>query len=257
MSAWLIWRMVKWMALLVWMGGVLGVLQGTSRKERMKSLGWATTGLVGVWFAGYLLMKLSGRTLREPWILWSLVSSLVSLLFTSRVAHRDRTSWLDASLVMGGFFAGIALMVLRGLHGTHLVMGTAALAVAGAGLSWFWRKDIAEHAENEDDLAERHRLSWIWFMWIARVEGVSLILLLLIATPLKYGAKIMIDGGTGALGWLHGIFSLLYVLALFGTGRQLGWSVTRGAIGFVLSLVPFGTFLFERIASPKTESPNK
>ncbi len=254
MTSFLWWKIVKWVSMVVWTGGIFGVLRGTQRNERMRSLGWVTVGLVGTWFAGYLLMKTTGRTLREPWILWSMGVSLLSFHFSARVAHRDQTSWINASMVLGGFLAGIGLMVMREHAPRFLMLAMAITFLLGVAIAWSWRAEVREPLGESEVEAERKHLSWRWFLWIARAEGVSLIVLMLIVTPLKYGMHIELDGGTGGFGWMHGILSLVYVLALWDTGRQLGWSVTRGSIGFVLSLLPFGTFVFERIAaSPEAE----
>lgn len=83
-----------------------------------------------------------------------------------------------------------------------------------------------------------------WFVSIARAEGLSLLLLFGVAMPLKYGAGI-----TSAVvwpGWLHGVLVITYTLALGSVGRVEGWTWGRMIQGFVASLLPFGTFWFER-----------
>lgn len=79
------------------------------------------------------------------------------------------------------------------------------------------------------------------FRKVALVEGVTTLLLFLVAMPLKYLA------GQPALvppvGWLHGIAFIAYVVLMvpaLGVARvgPLGWLRT-----FVAALFPFGTFL--------------
>lgn len=79
------------------------------------------------------------------------------------------------------------------------------------------------------------------FKWISRFEGVTTLLLFLVAMPLKYGFGN--DMLISPFGQLHGFAFVLYIIAMVVT-----FSVYRiGAIGwlrgFVASLFPFGTFL--------------
>lgn len=83
-----------------------------------------------------------------------------------------------------------------------------------------------------------------WFLQVARAEGLSLLLLFFVAMPLKYAAGI--PAATVWVGWLHGILVFLYLIALGSAGRVEGWSWRRLGVAFVASLLPFGTFVFER-----------
>ncbi len=82
-----------------------------------------------------------------------------------------------------------------------------------------------------------------WFTWIARLEGVSLLLLFGVAMPLKYVGGIA--EATVWTGWAHGCLFLVYLVALDSQRRVAGWSLGWAAVGFVASLLPLGTFLFE------------
>ena len=83
-----------------------------------------------------------------------------------------------------------------------------------------------------------------WFFNVARAEGVSLLLLFGVAMPLKYalGNPILVP----YVGWAHGVLVFLYLIALQSVARVEGWGVLRVALAFVASLLPFGTFVFER-----------
>lgn len=83
-----------------------------------------------------------------------------------------------------------------------------------------------------------------WFFNVARAEGVSLLLLFGVAMPLKYafGNPILVP----YVGWAHGALVFLYLIALQSVARVEGWSLVRVALAFVASLLPFGTFVFER-----------
>ncbi|GAB2956983.1 DUF3817 domain-containing protein [Hymenobacter coalescens] len=72
------------------------------------------------------------------------------------------------------------------------------------------------------------------------LEGLSFLVLLGIAMPLKY-----VLGQPEAVrhvGMAHGVLFVLYVLLLIAATLEHGWSVRKAALGFVASLVPLGTF---------------
>ena len=82
------------------------------------------------------------------------------------------------------------------------------------------------------------------FRLIALLEGISYILLVFIAMPLKYGADW--PYGVKCVGWAHGLLFVLYCVALLQVWIERGWSFWKAAWAFILSLVPFGTFYLER-----------
>ncbi|QDU30324.1 hypothetical protein ETAA8_54440 [Anatilimnocola aggregata] len=84
------------------------------------------------------------------------------------------------------------------------------------------------------------RLRWIGFL-----EGLSYLVLLLIAMPLKYLADqpeaVRIVGG------LHGGLFVLFVLAVAEvTLRRPWWSPKFWGAAALASVVPFGTFILDR-----------
>ena len=76
-------------------------------------------------------------------------------------------------------------------------------------------------------------------------EGVSFIVLLGIAMPLKYMAGMPTP--VRIIGMLHGILFVGYVIALLQATRVYQWSSKKALIAFGLSFLPFGTFFLERI----------
>ena len=76
------------------------------------------------------------------------------------------------------------------------------------------------------------------------LEGMSFLLLLFVAMPLKYlaGAPLAVR----IVGSLHGVLFLLFVVALYRAARKQRWPLGRAFLGFVASLVPFGTFVLDR-----------
>ena len=82
-----------------------------------------------------------------------------------------------------------------------------------------------------------------WFLWVARAEGVSLLLLFGLAMPLKYvfGVPELVK----PVGMAHGALFVVYLLALWHVVRVERWGITRLFLGGLASLLPFGTFVFE------------
>ncbi|TYB76321.1 DUF3817 domain-containing protein [Bizionia myxarmorum] len=81
------------------------------------------------------------------------------------------------------------------------------------------------------------------FRLIAFLEGVSYILLLFIATPIKY-----ISGDpqyVKLLGMPHGVLFIAYVSLAILISKKMQWS--NGVLAKVLlaSIIPFGTFYVE------------
>ena len=81
------------------------------------------------------------------------------------------------------------------------------------------------------------------FLLGARLEGLSFLVLLLVAMPLKYAAGE--PGAVRVVGMIHGILFVAYLGVLLRARLELGWSWRRLAVAFVASLIPAGTFWFE------------
>ena len=78
---------------------------------------------------------------------------------------------------------------------------------------------------------------------IGIAEGISFLLLLGIAMPLKYVAGIpeMVKW----VGWIHGLLFVLYLAAVAHVTFLHRWSVLRVAGAFLAALLPFGTFVLD------------
>ena len=83
-----------------------------------------------------------------------------------------------------------------------------------------------------------------FFRLITLLEGLSYILLLFIAVPLKYGAGD--DVLVKILGMPHGILFMLYLSLAFYLKDSYEWKWQQTAIVFLASIVPFGTFYVDR-----------
>jgi integral membrane protein len=89
------------------------------------------------------------------------------------------------------------------------------------------------------------------FRAVALAEGLSFIVLLFIAMPLKYLAGMPL--AVKVTGMLHGVLFVLYLLSLVEAGVTYRWAPFRwvGALG--ASLVPFGVFVLD--ARLRQETP--
>ena len=75
------------------------------------------------------------------------------------------------------------------------------------------------------------------------LEGISFIVLLFIAMPLKYMAgmplAVTIAGST------HGLLFILYVAATMRAAGEFDWSMKKRAQVLVAAVIPFGTFVLD------------
>jgi integral membrane protein len=82
------------------------------------------------------------------------------------------------------------------------------------------------------------------FGTVAVIEGISYVLLLAIAMPLKYFFEFPI--AVKIVGWAHGILFMLYVILLILCWIEYKWSLGRVILYFVAALLPIVPFLVER-----------
>lgn len=78
---------------------------------------------------------------------------------------------------------------------------------------------------------------------IGIAEGISYLILLGIAMPLKYLAGVPL--AVKLVGWLHGLLFILFCAALAHAMRKVGWPVGRALVVLVAALVPFGTLAID------------
>lgn len=82
------------------------------------------------------------------------------------------------------------------------------------------------------------------FRWVALLEGVSFLVLLGIAMPLKYLAGMPL--AVRVVGLIHGVLFIAFVLLLGGLVLKRQCTLGYAGRAFSLSLMPFGTFFLER-----------
>ena len=79
---------------------------------------------------------------------------------------------------------------------------------------------------------------------IGMAEGLSFILLLFVAMPLKYMANMPI--AVTIVGAIHGVLFLAFLVVLFDTKVAMGWGIKKALVPFVAALLPFGPFVIDR-----------
>jgi len=82
------------------------------------------------------------------------------------------------------------------------------------------------------------------FRIVALLEGASYILLLFIATPIKY---LLNDPQyVKLLGMPHGILFVAYVALAFLIKKEFSWTNKEFLMVLLASIIPFGTFYIDR-----------
>jgi integral membrane protein len=82
------------------------------------------------------------------------------------------------------------------------------------------------------------------FKWIARAEGISFLVLLFIAMPLKY---IWEDPSwVRVVGMAHGVLFVAYIAWAIFVKEIKKWDIKTLAIVILGSILPFGTFYIEK-----------
>lgn len=79
---------------------------------------------------------------------------------------------------------------------------------------------------------------------VGLIEGVSFLILLGIAMPLKYIWDLPL--AVKIVGWTHGLLFMGFALLLLIAMIEAKWSLKRGAFYLTAALVPFGPFLVDK-----------
>ena len=82
------------------------------------------------------------------------------------------------------------------------------------------------------------------FRIVAFLEGVSYIVLLFIATPIKYLAEE--PKYVKLLGMPHGLLFIGYVILAFMYKSETKWNTLQFASVLLASIIPFGTFYIDK-----------
>ncbi len=84
---------------------------------------------------------------------------------------------------------------------------------------------------------------FIIFRMVAFLEGLSYILLLFIATPIKYLADN--PQYVKMLGMPHGLLFMLYIILAFLLKQENTWFKSNFKMVLLASIIPFGTFYLD------------
>ena len=91
------------------------------------------------------------------------------------------------------------------------------------------------------------------FRYTAIIEGISYIVLLFIAMPLKYAYGYPL--AVKMVGMAHGVLFILFLFLLLSAAQKYRFSLLFTSVLFLASLLPFGTFLTDK--KVKSYTPNK
>lgn len=102
------------------------------------------------------------------------------------------------------------------------------------------------------DLEKRKIKAIKQLRWIGIAEGISFVVLLLIAMPIKYiyGNPLPVK----YTGWAHGVLFMIYLYAVLKATLTLKWSLGRTALFFAASFVPLATFFLDVNLKKEQES---
>ena len=79
---------------------------------------------------------------------------------------------------------------------------------------------------------------------IGIIEGVSLLVLLFVAMPMKYFAGM--PQVVTVVGWIHGFLFILFMTVAYIVYEKLNWPFKKLVQAFVAAFLPFGTFIFDK-----------
>ena len=88
---------------------------------------------------------------------------------------------------------------------------------------------------------------------VALLEGLSFVILLFVAMPLKYLAGLPL--AVRVVGSIHGALFLVFLVALYRAARGAAWPRRRSLAAFIASILPFGTFVFDASLRREIETP--
>jgi integral membrane protein len=87
------------------------------------------------------------------------------------------------------------------------------------------------------------------FRLINKIEGISFLILLFIAMPMKYSFGYPM--ATKVVGMLHGLLVFAFIYQIIEAKKEAGFTLKETAIYSVLSLIPFGSFYTDKLLAKK------
>ena len=92
------------------------------------------------------------------------------------------------------------------------------------------------------------------FRIIALLEGLSFLILLFIAMPFKY--VLDLPQIVSVVGMAHGVLFVAYIIWLYMAHSEQKWTIKKSFLAFMASLIPFGTFWFDRRFLSQNQNQN-
>ncbi len=86
------------------------------------------------------------------------------------------------------------------------------------------------------------------FRVISAIEGISFLLLVFIAMPIKYIGENPYP--VKVFGMIHGVLFIIFMISLFDAKRKANLDIGFMFQLFVLSLIPFGAYFIEKRVKP-------
>ena len=87
------------------------------------------------------------------------------------------------------------------------------------------------------------------FKFINKIEGISYILLLFVAMPLKYSFGYPI--ATKIMGSIHGVLVFVFIYQIIEAKKEAGFTLKETAFYAILSLIPFGSFYTDKLLAKR------
>lgn len=87
------------------------------------------------------------------------------------------------------------------------------------------------------------------FRLINKIEGISFIILLFIAMPMKYSFGYPI--ATKVAGMLHGLLVFAFIYQIIEAKKEARFTLKETAVYSILSLIPFGCFYTDKLLDKK------
>ncbi len=187
--------------------------------------------------------------------LMSLISIAIGILGANMTGYyKPNVSYDFVGNTIAGVFGSILIIKFLGRLGFDpvsimesgstnwsLVLLNLIVSFVAGGASIFILNKIQKKLKSKEELFA-HLISS--FRVVSFLEGVSYILLMLVAVPWKYmvGDAHLVK----LLGMPHGILFVLYVILALLIRAKMKWDIKSTFIVLIASLLPFGTFYIDR-----------
>ena len=87
------------------------------------------------------------------------------------------------------------------------------------------------------------------FRLINKIEGISFIILIFIAMPMKYSFGYPI--ATKVVGMMHGLLVFAFIYQIIEAKKEADFNLKETALYSILSLIPFGSFYTDKLLAKK------